>query len=62
MEEFVREKGAFILITIHNFMDNFPKIGEAFKKLIGHPQIDPKGACIEWYLDDQDCKCMVKLK
>jgi hypothetical protein len=43
-------------------MDNIPKIGEAFKKLIGHPHIDPKGACIEWYLDDQDCKCLVKLE
>jgi hypothetical protein len=62
LEEFVIVKGAYISITIHNFMDNISKIGVAFNKLIGHPQIDPKGACIEWYLDDLDCKCMVKLK
>ncbi len=62
LEEFRIEKGTYISITSYNFMERIPKIGEAFNKLMAHPQIDPNGFCLEWYLNENDCRCMIKSK
>ena len=29
--------------------------------LISQPDIDPNGYCLEWYLNDMDVRCMVRL-
>ena len=61
LKTFVIKKGNYMSIDIPDFMDDIPAIGSAFGKLISHPGIDPNGACIEWYLDDDNVKCMVRL-
>lgn len=62
-ETFVIKKGAYISITIRNHFNDPSSIGNAFQKLISQPDIDPKGYCLEWYLNytDNDVKCMVPL-
>lgn len=62
LEEFVIPKGKYRSVTIKNFMQNIPAIGEAFEELISQPDIDPNGYCIEWYLSEEEVMCMVKLK
>jgi hypothetical protein len=42
-------------------MQNIPKVKETFQKLLAQPDVDPNGYCLEWYLNDKDMKCMVKL-
>jgi hypothetical protein len=37
-------------------------MGKAFDELISHPAIDPQGCCVEWYLTQNDVRCMVRLK
>lgn len=59
-EEFIIQKGAYIFIDIPDFMNDIPAIGCAFRELLSSPEIDPEGACIEWYLDTQTCRCMVR--
>ncbi len=61
LKTFVIRKGEYISIDIPDFMENIAAIGNAFGELISHPGIDPNGACIEWYLDDNNVKCMVRL-
>lgn len=61
LEEKVIVKGNYLCINIKDFMKDIPAIGQAFQKLIADPRIDPEGFCIEWYLADNEVRCMVKL-
>jgi hypothetical protein len=62
LEKFLIKSGNYICIDIPDFMKNPILIGQSFQQLLKDPGIDPQGACIEWYLNPNDCKCMVKLK
>jgi hypothetical protein len=55
------KKGTYRYINIQNYMDDLQSIGEAFKLLISYDDIDPDGYCYEWYYNDKDVKCMVRL-
>ena len=61
LETFIIKKGNYVSIAIHNYMQDIPTIGKAFSELIARPDIDPNGLCVEWYLNDKDVKCMVRL-
>lgn len=60
-ESFVIEKGNYICVTILNYSTDIQSIGKAFEKLTSYPNIDPMGYCIEWYYNDKDVKCMIRL-
>jgi len=60
-ELFTIKNGHYISIVIADFMKDISSIGRAFQKLLSHPDIDPNGFCVEWYLNDQDLRCMVRL-
>ncbi len=62
LEEFIIAKGNYIHIVVKNFMKNIPAIGMAFEKLIADKRLDPNGLCVEWYFNESDCQCMVRLK
>jgi predicted transcriptional regulator YdeE len=62
LERFTIRKGKYAQERVENFMRNIPKVAETFKKLLAHPELDPNGYCLEWYLSNRDMKCMVKLK
>lgn len=61
LEAYLIKKGTYISIDIHDFMNNVDAIGKAFQELIADPRIDPNSACVEWYVTDNDVKCMVRL-
>jgi hypothetical protein len=61
-DQFIIKQGNYIFTDIPDFMKNIPAIGEAFKKLISDKRIDPTGVCVEWYLNENVCRCMVKTK
>ena len=61
-ETFIIPKGQYINLMVKNYIRNLEQIGEAFKRLTSYPGIDPNGYCIEWYLNDKDVQCMIKLK
>lgn len=54
-------KGKYSSVTINDYMKNIPAIGKAFNELLQHPELDQQGYCVEWYLNDKDVKCMVRL-
>ena len=57
----ILKKGNYAYIDIHNYMNDLQGIGQAFNQLTELPNIDPQGYCVEWYLNDKDVKCMVRL-
>jgi len=61
LERFTIPKGTYVYLTVKNFRKNVFEIGETFRKVFTTPDIDPKGFCLEWYFNDTDCRCMVKL-
>lgn len=58
----VLRKGKYVCLTIGDFMKDIQSIERSFRKLLSHPGLDPNGYCIEWYLNDKDVKCMIRLK
>jgi hypothetical protein len=57
----VLKKGRYAVIDVPDFMNDTPAIGSAFDKLTDLPNIDQQGYCVEWYVNDKDVKCMVRL-
>ena len=55
-------KGRYISLLIKDFATDIAAIGHAFDKLLEHPGLDPQGYCVEWYLNDKDVRCMVRLE
>lgn len=61
-ESLIIKKGNYISKVISNYRENFQNIGVAFHQLLANPDIDPQGYCVEWYLNENDVNCMVRLK
>lgn len=56
-------KGQYITIDIADYAKDIPAIGAAFSTLLVHGGIDHEdGYCVEWYRNDKDVRCMVRLK
>ncbi len=61
LESMLLRKGRYVSETIKNYMDKLPAIKQTFDALLQEPGLDPEGYCVEWYLNDKDLKCMVRL-
>ena len=60
-ETLVLKKGTYVSETIKDFMKNIPAIGSTFQQMLSLPNIDQNGYCVEYYFNDKDVQCMVKL-
>ncbi len=60
-ESLTLKKGNYISLIISHYRQDLPSIGIAFQKLLALPNIDPEGYCVEWYLNETDVNCMVRL-
>ena len=58
----VLKKGKYICLTVEDCMKDLQSIDRAFKELLSYPGLDPQGYCVEWYLNNKDLKCMIRLK
>lgn len=56
------KKGSYITVTLHDYMKDLHAIGSIFQEMIKRDDIDPEGYCVEYYLNDKDVQCMVRLK
>jgi hypothetical protein len=61
-ETFIIKNGQYISVTINGFKKDIQNIANTFKKMLEHPDLDPNGCCVEWYLNDKDVKCLVRLR
>jgi len=60
-ESFVIQKGKYIYLDRTDYAKDISGMGEAFHELISQPNIDPNGYCLEWYLNEKDVRCLVRL-
>lgn len=58
----VIEKGEYYFTLVKNFRNDINSISKAFMKITSLPNIDPNGYYIEWYQDENDVLCLVKIK
>lgn len=58
----VLKKGNYISLEVTDYMKDIQSISRAFEILLEHPGLDPQGYCVEWYLDNKDVKCMIRLE
>lgn len=61
LEQYTIKKGTYASITLKSIRGNEHKIGETFNKLLVHPQLDETGECIEWYKNNNEVQCMVRI-
>ncbi|MEQ2526732.1 transcriptional regulator [Robertmurraya yapensis] len=61
-ESLIIKKGKYRTITVPNYKNDLQKITKVFDELISYSDIDPNGYCVEWYVGNEDMKCMVRLK
>jgi predicted transcriptional regulator YdeE len=55
------KKGNYATLLIKDYMQDIPAIGKAFTQLLTVPGLDKDGYCVEWYLNDKDLQCMVRV-
>jgi hypothetical protein len=58
----VLKKGQYISLTITDYAKDISAIQRAFDQLLRHPGIDPQGYCVEWFFNDKDVTCMIRLQ
>jgi hypothetical protein len=61
LETFVIKNGPYNSFYIYDYKQNPDSIGEAFELLLKQHEVDPNGYCLEWYINENDVKCMVPL-
>ncbi len=62
LETLVLKKGEYVSINIKDFAKDIMSIDRAFKELLALPDLDPQGYCVEWYYNEKDVNCMIRLK
>lgn len=61
-ETLVLKRGEYISLTVTNYLQAIQNIEGAFQQMLSHPDLDPQGYCVEWYFNDTDVKCMIRLE
>jgi hypothetical protein len=59
--ELIIKSGKYIASTIRNYMKDVQEIGRTFQVLLSHPGLDPDGYCVEWYFNNTDVQCMIRM-
>lgn len=62
LETLILKKGNYISKTLKNYMEDIQSIGRTFDELLAQPGLDPQGYCVEWYINNKDMKCMIRLE
>lgn len=61
-QKFTIPKGRYIAHEINNWMQDTERIREIFQAMIEEPGVDLTKPCIEWYKNDIEMVCMMKLQ
>lgn len=60
-EKIILPKGTYIAVPIADYRKQLQRIGEVFQEILHSQPIDPNGYCVEYYLNETDMLCMVRL-
>ena len=59
LPNFTIRHGAYMSFFIKDYMEDVGAIKRAFDLLLGQQEADPNGYCLEWYIGENDVKCLV---
>ena len=60
-ETFVIKKGEYWSELLPDWRKDEAIVGKTFQKLLGHPDLDKSGYCLEIYPNEKDIRCLVPL-
>src|SRR5690606_21014190 len=55
------KEGRYVSLIVKDFMKDPQSIAAAFNQLLTSPNLDREGYCVEWYVNDTDVQCMIRL-
>ena len=61
-EKFTIRNGVYISELLKDWQKDESSVARTFQELLDHPDLDPKGYCLEMYLNEKDILCLVTLK
>lgn len=61
LESYLLKKGEYLSLVVHNFMNDIPSIGKAFRELVDAPGVHPNTMGVEEYISSSDVRCMVPM-
>jgi len=61
LETFTIKNGPYNSFYIVDYRNNPDSIKQSFELLLKQHEVDPEGYCLEWYINENDVKCMVPL-
>lgn len=61
LQSFVIPKGKYLSVVLTDYHQNASKVKEALHDLAAYPGVDPDGIGLEWHLEANECKCLVKM-
>lgn len=56
------EKGKYASVTVFDWRKKTDCIKDVFGEILQHPQVDKTKPAIEWYRNDNEMICLVKMK
>ncbi len=60
-ETLILKNGRYLSITLHDYLSDVQSIGKAFQQILSQPGLDPHGYCVEYYINDKEMQCMVRM-
>lgn len=60
-ETLIIKKGKYTSIEVNDYLKDLLSIDRAFQELLEHPKLDPQGYCVEWYVNNKQVICMIRL-
>lgn len=60
-ESNVLKQGIYLTEAIDDWRRDETVIGRTFQAMLADERLDPKGCCVEWYRNDKDVVCLVRL-
>lgn len=61
-EPFTITEGTYLTVTLTDWMTDSQVIGTTFSKLLKDPRLDQNFPCIEWYKNQKDVICMIRIE
>jgi len=62
LNEYTIEGGRYLCVKLLDWRKNLQKINSIFGDILKDPRTDHQKPCIEWYKNEQEMLCMVKMK
>lgn len=61
-ETLIIKKGKYLFTDVKDYLKDLQRVEKAFQNILAQPDLDPQGYCVEWYYNDKDVRCMVRLE